>query len=239
MINEKIKADLLNRGKASAAIEQKIIDYLEKAPSDVHTLRDICNKKGSHSGSFWAAAYHLAAQGKIGLSDRKYHVWMHSILGTYSSRIRCVVWHIGHEVDNLVIRPNWASYHSETTQPSLFGDNIHKLSSDELKKVIERASDVLIDRALESRYRGSLDHVTAPIKEVLKKVGVADPVALVHADDTCVFLTLTATNAMPLQVTFATKAGNEIAQTQELSHITIHGAPVISTIQQAYKRGVQ
>ena len=74
MINEKIKADLEDRGRYSLAAERKILGFLAAEPQGLHTLRDICAKKnGAHSGSFWAAAYHLAAQGKIGYAGRKYH----------------------------------------------------------------------------------------------------------------------------------------------------------------------
>ena len=237
MMNEKIKADLEERGRSSLSAARKILGFLEASQGELFTLREISNmKNGSHNGSFWAAAYHLASQGKIGFSDRKYHVFGGD-LAKYTQRVRSVVWHRDHRPSGLTIHPRWAAYQAHTTQPSLFGDNIEKLSSEELDKIIARAQVEKMKRDLDARYRGALDHLTAPIKDVLKKVGVADPVALVHADDTCVFLTLTETTAMPLQVTFATKEGNAIAQTLELSHITIHGAPAVSTIQEAYRRG--
>lgn len=236
MINEKIKADLEERGRYSLAAERKILGFLAAEPQGVHTLRDICAKKnGAHSGSFWAAAYHLAAQGKIGYADRKYHQFSGD-LASLAKRVRSVVWHRDYTPKGYTIHPRWAAYQRSTTQPSLFGDNITELNNDELDKLIARAQEVRLDRLLEGRYRGAVDHMVEPIKEVLKRARVADPVALVHGDDTCTFLTLTATNAMPLQVTYATKTGNEIAQTQELSHITIHGAPAVWTIFEAYKR---
>ncbi|QDP50706.1 MAG: hypothetical protein Unbinned627contig1001_23 [Prokaryotic dsDNA virus sp.] len=236
MMNEKIQADLEERGKASLSVDRKILGYLEAEPNQVHTLRTICNaKNGAHNGTFWTAAYSLAARGKIGYADRKYHVFGGD-LASLTKKVRCVVWHRDHVPQGYSIRPQWAAYQASTTQPSLFGDNITSLNSEELDRLIERAQEVRFERLLEGRYRGAVDHMVEPIKKILKKAGVADPVALVHGDDTCTFLTLTATNAMPLQVTYATKAGNEIAQTQELSHITIHGAPAVWTIFEAYKR---
>lgn len=236
MINDKIRADLEERGKYSLATTRRILGALEASPDEVFTLRELCNRGGSHSGSFWAAAYYLAAKGKIGFSDRKYHVWGSSDLNGYASKIRCVVWHKDHKINGIAVRPQWASYQSKTTQPSLFGDNIKSLSDAELLNLIERAQKIRFERLLDERYRGSLEHLTSPIKDVLTEIGVADPVALVHADERCAFLTLTETNAMPIQITFAMKDGNAIAQTMTLSHLTIHGAPAISMIQKAYKR---
>ena len=91
MINTKIKADLLLRGKSAPETENKILTALEAAPDQVFTLRELCSSNGRHSGSFWAAAYNLAAKGMIGYADRKYHVWGASVLARYNQRVRSAV----------------------------------------------------------------------------------------------------------------------------------------------------
>jgi len=240
MINEKINADLEERGRNSLASCRKILGYLEASPKEIFTLREICNKNGAHSGSFWAAAYHLASQGKIGFADRKYHVFGGD-LSAYPQKMRCVVWHKDHKPKGITIKPSWATHEApqedpQPAQPSLFG-NIEDLTSVELESLIRRAQSLKIIRALDERYKGADDQLTQKIKTALRGVGVADPVAYLHADDDCTFLTMTATKAMPIKITVGTKEG---AKTIEVEHITIHGAPVISTIQEAYRaRGAQ
>jgi hypothetical protein len=240
MMNEKIKADLEERGRASLAKERKILGYLEASPKQIFTLREICNKNGVHSGSFWAVAYHLASQGKIGFADRKYHMFGGDLSG-YGQRIRCVVWHRDHKPKGITIKPRWATHEApqeepQPVQPSLFG-NIEDLTSVELENLIKRAQSLKIIRALEERYKGADEQITQKVKAALRGVGVADPVAYVHADDDCTFLTMTTTKAMPIKITLGTKEGS---QTIEAAHLTIHGAPCVWTILEAYKaRGAQ
>ena len=236
MMNEKIRADLEERGRNSLASCRKILGYLEASPKEIFTLREICNKNGAHSASFWAAAYHLASKDKIGFADRKYHVFGGD-LSTYPQKMRCVVWHRDHKPKGVTIKPSWATHEPPSVQPSLFGGDIESLSSNDLDALIKRAQSLKIVRALEERYKGADEDLTKKVKVALRGVGVADPVAYLHADDDCTFLTMTATKAMPIKITVGTKEG---AQTIEAAHITIHGAPVVSTIQEAYRaRGAQ
>lgn len=238
-MNEKIRADLEERGRSSLASERKILGYLEASPTQVFTLREICNKNGAHSGSFWAAAYYLASQGKIGLADRKYHIFGGDLSG-YGQRMRCVVWHRDHKPKGVTIRPQWAAHEVvtvEPVQPSLFDAKIDDLSTEDLDALIKKAQALRLDRALEERYRGSSDDSTKKVKKVLKSVGVADPVCFLHADEDCAFLTLTTTKAIPIRVSVGIGGA---CKTLDLDHITIHGSPLIWSMFEAYRsRGAQ
>ena len=111
------------------------------------------------------------------------------------------------------------------------------MTNDELDDMIQRLKAYKITRDIEKRYDGAPTKHKAAITSVLTAYGVADPVALVHADEQITFLTLTNTKAMPLQVTI--KQAGKPCETVYLEHITLYRAPVISAIQEAYKAATQ
>ena len=118
------------------------------------TLRDICSKNGRHSGSFWASAYHMAAQGLIGFADRKYHVWGASILAKYNMRVRTVVWHKSLVIEDLVVREQWVDLEPRQVQAPLFAGDVATLSNADLDKLIKRVQEERFERLLKARYDG-------------------------------------------------------------------------------------
>ena len=206
------------------------------------------------SGSIWGAAYDLASMGKIGFADRKYHLFdSHPLLKKLSKRQRIVVWHRKLDI-KVAIRPKWATLTnkepqikreqiranviaSKPVQPSLFDVDPDSMSNNDLDAMIQRLQALKIKREIEKRYEGAPTKHKQALTSVLTAYGVADPVALVHADDKITFLTLTNTKAMPLQVTI--KQAGKPCETVYLEHITLYRAPVISAIQEAYKAATQ
>lgn len=250
-INHKIRKDLIERAKPSPSHAAKILHYLianHQKPVSLAIIADTMRKK---SGSIWGAAYDLAAMGKIGLADRKYHLFdSHPLLKKLPIRQRIVVWHRKLDM-SVAIRPQWATLskekvHEQTidrsqvkaleskpVQASLFDMNPEDMSNTDLDAMIQRLQALKMTRDIEKRYEGAPTKHKAALSSVLASYGVADPVALVHADDQITFLTLTNTKAMPLQVTI--KQAGKPCETVYLEHITLYRAPVISAIQEAYK----
>tara|TARA_R100000773_G_scaffold6290_1_gene6549 strand:+ start:361 stop:1077 length:717 start_codon:yes stop_codon:yes gene_type:complete len=235
MLTKKIRQHLALRANPSPAKEAKILAYLNSNRNKIVTMIDILEHYNNRSGHFYSAAYSLAERGAIGFADRQYHIFsQNSATKKLHKRNRFVVWHKDFDV-KIPIRPQFASYQSKNDQPSLFGDNINELSNDELSKLIERAQKLKLDRELDNRYAGGMAHVVDPIKEALSGYGVSDPVALVHAGDDATFITMSATKAMPIKITIKQK-GMPVVQTIECDHITVHGVPVVATLQDAYVR---
>jgi hypothetical protein len=238
MLTKKIKEKLALRANPSPAKEAKILHYLSKNNDKIVTMIDILEHYDTSSGAFYSAAYSLAERGAVGFADRQYHIFaQHEELKKLHKRNRFVLWHKDHHVE-VAIRPQFASYQTQNDQPSLFGDNIEELSNDELSKLIARAQKLKLDRELDNRYAGGMAHVVDPIKEALVGYGVSDPVALVHAGDEATFITMSATKAMPIKITIKQK-GMPVVQTIECDHITVHGVPVVATLQDAYVRAQQ
>ena len=238
MINTKIKADLISRGRSLPEAEKKILDILESAQDQIFTLRDICSKNGRHNGSFWASAYHMAAQGLIGFADRKYHVWGASILAKYNMRVRTVVWHKSLAIEDVVIREQWADLEPRQVQAPLFAGDVATLSNADLDKLIKRVQEERFERLLKARYDGGDVNTCKPVMEALRGVGVADPVAYMHSDQTCTFATMTATKEMPIKITIKSK-GKEARTIDDIEHITLHGLPVVATLKSAFEGGSQ
>lgn len=240
MLTKKIKEHLALRANPSPAKEAKILAYLTDVGhrNRIVTITEILEHYNATSGQFYSAAYSLAERGLIGFADRQYHIFaQHKETKKIHKRNRFVIWHKDYEIQ-IPIRPQFASYQSKNDQPSLFGDNINELSNDELSKLIERAQKLKLDRELDNRYAGGMAHVVDPIKEALSGYGVSDPVALVHAGDDATFITMSATKAMPIKITIKQK-GMPVVQTIECDHITVHGVPVVATLQDAYVRAQQ
>ncbi len=232
MLNDKIKKELSARAYPNPSKEAKILAYLNEYNNEVILLSDIQDATNT-SGQIYQAAYHLASLGKIGFADRKYHNFAScEQTKRLSKKNRCIIWHIDHNV-NIAIKPQFASYQKATTQPSLFGDNLADLSNDELSKLITRAKSIQMQRDVDQRYAGGMAHIVDPIKEALKGYGVADPVALVHAGQDVTFATMTETKAMPIKITIQQK-GMPVVQTINCTTLTLHGVPLIATLQQAY-----
>ena len=238
MLTKKIKEKLALRANPSPAKEAKILQYLNQNNDKIVTMIDILEQYESTSGAYYSAAYALAEKGAGGFADRQYHNWLqHPYLKKLHKRNRFVLWHKDHHVE-VAIRPQFATYQTQNDQPSLFGDNIDELSNDELSKLIARAQKLKLDRELDNRYAGGMAHVVDPIKDALSGYGVSDPVALVHAGDEATFITMSATKAMPIKITIKQK-GMPVVQTIECDHITVHGVPVVATLQDAYVRAQQ
>ena len=125
----------------------------------------------------------------------------------------------------------------EPVQPALFDLDPESMSNNDLDAMIQRLQALKITREIEKRYEGAPTKHKEALSSVLTAYGVADPVALVHADEQITFLTLTNTKAMPLQVTI--KQAGKPCETVYLEHITLYRAPVISAIQEAYKAAAQ
>lgn len=236
MINRKITADLISRGKSSPEVESKILNFLENAKDQHFTLRDICNKNGKHSGSFWAAAYHLASQGLIGFADRKYHVWSASSLATYSMRVRSVVWHKSLEVENIIIREQWVDLEPKQVQTPLFTDDVATMSNADLDELVQRLQKERFERHLKARYNGGDLNTCAPVTSALRALGIADPVAYMHSDQSCTFVTMTSTKEMPIKITLKSK-DREARTIDNIEHITLHGLPVVATLKSAFEGG--
>lgn len=238
MINTKIKADLLLRGKSAPETENKILTALEAAPDQVFTLRELCSSNGRHSGSFWAAAYNLAAKGMIGYADRKYHVWGASVLARYNQRVRSAVWHKSMTIEDIVVREGWVDMVPRQVQAPLFGGDVGELSNDDLEGLLQRVQQERFERALKARYVGGDVNTCAPIVEALRGLGIADPVAYMHSDQNCTFVTMTSTKEMPIKVTLKGK-GKEARTIEDVEHITLHGLPVVATLKSAFEGGDQ
>lgn len=253
MINHKIRKDLMSRAKPSPKHAAVILTYLisnNKKPQPLVIISETMRKR---SGSIWGAAYHLAAKGKIGFADRKYHVFDSCAeLKRLPKGQRIAVWHKEANID-VAIKPQWAtmqiqksqikenmidvlqmqSIQQKPVQQSLFDLEVDDMTNQEIDSMINRLKALKITREIEKRYEGAPTKHKEQIKRVLLSYGVADPVALVHADDEITFLTLTNTKAMPLQATI--KQTGKPCKTVYLEHITLYRAPVISAIQEAYK----
>tara|TARA_R100000734_G_C3316760_1_gene109423 strand:+ start:852 stop:1631 length:780 start_codon:yes stop_codon:yes gene_type:complete len=253
-INHKIRKDLIERSHPSPSHAAQILAYLianRKKPVSLSVISEQMRKSGPAT---WPAAYDMAAMGKIGFADRKYHLFdTHAELKKLSKKQRIAVWHKDLDI-KVAIRPKWAtitnnqpqisreqiqdsSISLEPVQPSLFDMDPMHMSNDELDAMIKRLKALKITREIEKRYEGAPTKHKEALSSVLKAYGVADPVALVHADEKITFLTLTNTKAMPLQVTI--KQAGKPCETVYLEHITLYRAPVISAIQEAYKAATQ
>jgi hypothetical protein len=252
-INHKIRKDLIERSKPSPKHAAKILHYLIANHEKPVSLSIIAESMRKKSGSIWGAAYDLAAMGKIGFADRKYHIFdSNPTFKTLPKKQRIVVWHRKLEV-NVSIRPRWATLTNnaqitsdqiqgnanalQPVQPSLFDVDPERMSSTDLDAMIKRLQVLKLTREIEKRYEGAPTKHKEAVSSVLASYGVSDPVALVHADEKITFLTLTNTKAMPLQVTI--KQAGKPCETVYLEHITLYRAPVISAIQEAYKAATQ
>ena len=254
-INHKIRKDLIERAKPSPSHAAQILAYLIANHDRPVSLSVIAEQMPKKSGSIWGAAYDLAANGRIGIADRKYHLFeSNRLLAKLSKKQRIVVWHQTKKL-NVAIRPRWAtlttnqvqeqtidrqqieSLESQPVQPSLFDVDPESMSNSDLDAMIQRLQALKITREIEKRYEGAPSKHKDALLKVLTAYGVADPVALVHADEKITFLTLTNTKAMPLQVTI--KQAGKPCETVYLEHITLYRAPVISAIQEAYKAAAQ
>jgi len=239
MMTKRIKADLIARGRPSHKAEQKILATLNSAPDQVFTLRDLCGANGKHNGSFWAAAYHLASTGQIGIADRKYHVWSACTLVSQPMRIRTVVFHNSRTIEDLIVREQWAdrcvTQEMPQVQAPLFGnvDDVASLSNVDLDGLLQRIQKERFERALKARYEGGDVNTCKPIIEALRGVNVADPVVYVHSDHTCTFVTMTSTKEMPIKITLKS-AGKEARTIDNIEHITLHGLPVVSTLKSGF-----
>ena len=238
MLNDKIKQHLQNRVGSNpspelvANIKQFLRDNHDRFVSIVE-IRDHYKKK---SHSYYNAVYYLAIQGEIGFVDREYHLFsQHNVLKEVAKRHRTICWDksFDRQVQSVPIRPKYRT--NEDMVKILTGYSIKKITDKDLSELIKKAQKEQMERRLELRYAGSLAHITDPIKEVLEKYNVADPVALVHASDATTFLTMTETPAMPIKITIKDKS-LPVTQTIECEHITIHSPPVISTIKEAFDR---
>ena len=253
-INHKIRKDLIERAKPSPAHAAKVLSYLIANHEKPVSLAIIAESMRKKSGSIWGAAYDLASMGKIGFADRKYHLFdSHGLLKDLPKRQRIVVWHRKLDI-NVAVRPQWATLTNnrpqirreqiqesaislEPVQTSLFDFDPESMSNNDLDAMIQRLQALKITREIEKRYEGAPTKHKEALSSVLTAYGVADPVALVHADEQITFLTLTNTKAMPLQVTI--KQAGKPCETVYLEHITLYRAPVISAIQEAYKAAAQ
>ena len=156
MMTKRIKADLIARGRPSHKAEQKILATLNSAPDQIFTLRDLVSSSGKHVGSFWAAAYHLASTGQIGIADRKYHIWSACVLVAQPSRIRTVVFHRDYAIEDIIVREQWADQHvtmqAEQVQAPLFGDvdDVESLSNADLDGLLQRIQKERFERALKA-----------------------------------------------------------------------------------------
>ncbi len=237
-LNSKIKDHLKKYATSSPEYEAKILHYLNKNKNEIVFLRDIMEYYNSKSSTFYNSLYRLALTDQIGFVDRRFHIFnAHPKLSKISKRYRTACWHKCFDSSPVIpIRAQYVIYKSsKEIQPSLFGDDLETLSTQDLDKLIARAQTEKMNRMLEDRYLGGIAHITDPIKEVLKSYGVADPVALVHASAESCFLTLTATKSMPVKITYR-PIGVSHCETVDVEHITLHHAPVVSTINDAYKR---
>jgi hypothetical protein len=249
MMNDKIKKDLLDRAKPSPAHEAHILTYLMQNKSKPVSLATIADQNPKRSGSIWGAAYSLALEGKIGFADRRYHVFDScDRLKGLPKRVRIVVWYRDLDVP-VKIRPQYATakINGDQTidraqmqalegipvQQSLFDPNFEALETQEIDRLLERLQYIKLMRDINERYEGAPTKHRAALTRVLSDYGVGDPVALVHADNEIAFLTLTATRAMPIQVTI--KQAGKPCETVYLEHITMYHAPLVATIQEAYK----
>ncbi len=252
MITKKVSMDLKSRGSSSTIRgKSQILNVLESLPNEIHTMRYVSSqteRKGKYYYRLWSSAYDLASEGKIQILDRKYHLWSkHPLLSKYASKIRCVVFHADYKLDPPAeLRPEYKTNESniislvtpeeeqlieEEQLPLSFAD----YTDDELDQLISRARSERLERALESRYRGANREICDKVCNSLRAYEVADPVALVHGDEHVVYLTVTKTKAMPIIATLK-QVGEEEAITIELEHLTLHNAPLISTIKEAYQR---
>jgi hypothetical protein len=254
-INHKIRKDLIERSHPSPSHAAQILAYLIANNDRPVSLSVIAEQMRKSMQATWPAAYDLAAMGKIGFADRKYHLFdSHPELKKLPKQQRIAVWHKSHDIQ-VAIRPQWATFtaeqvqdqiidrqqieslQSQPVQPSLFDVNPEDMSNSDLDAMIQRLQALKITREIEKRYEGAPTKHKEALSSVLAAYGVADPVALVHADDQITFLTLTNTKAMPLQVTI--KQAGKPCETVYLEHITLYRAPVISAIQEAYKAAAQ
>ena len=247
-INEKIQKDLIKRSYPSPKHAAQILAYLHHNKNQICSLAVIAEQIKKSSRMTWPAAYHLCAKGEINFADRKYHLFdSNPLLAKLSKKQRIVVWHRKLNV-NVSIRPQWAKEISsiqknknaislEPIQPALFDLDAESMSNTDLDDMIKRLQALKLMREIDQRYEGAPTKHKEAISKVLATYGVADPVALVHADEKITFLTLTNTKAMPLQVTI--KQAGKPCETVYLEHITLYRAPVISAIQEAYKAATQ
>ena len=247
-INHKIKKDLVERSHPSPSHAAQILAHLMANNDRPVSLSVIAEQMRKSGPATWPAAYDLAAKGEIGFADRKYHLFdTHPELKKLPKLQRIAVWHKRHEI-KVAIRPQWATQISrvqidenaislQPVQPSLFDVDPESMSNTDLDAMIKRLQALKITREIEKRYEGAPTKHKEALLKVLTAYGVADPVALVHADEEITFLTLTNTKAMPLQVTI--KQAGKPCETVYLEHITLYRAPVISAIQEAYKAAAQ
>lgn len=249
MINHKIKEDLLDRAKPSPSHEAQILFYLSQNKNKVVSLVDIANASPKRSGSIWGAAYNLALEGKIGYADRRYHIFDTSPhLKDIPKSKRIMVWHHSFDV-SVNVRPRYAtaqirrdqiletSITSTPVQQSLFDPDFEAMETQEIDRLLKRLQAVKLTREINDRYDGAPTKHRAALTRILSDYGVSDPVALVHAGEDLTFLTLTATTSMPIQVTL--KRNGMACETMYLEHITLYNAPVIGTIQEAYKQAAK
>tara|TARA_Y100000114_G_C11760162_1_gene329081 strand:- start:799 stop:1578 length:780 start_codon:yes stop_codon:yes gene_type:complete len=253
-INHKIRKDLIERSHPSPSHAAQILAHLIANNDKPVSLSVIAEQMRKSMQATWPAAYDLAAMGKIGFADRKYHLFdSHPELKNIPKQQRIAVWHKSHDIQ-VAIRPQWATLTNnepqirrdqiiespillEPVQPSLFDIDPESMSNSDLDAMIQRLQTLKITREIDKRYEGAPTKHKAALLSVLTAYGVADPVALVHADEQITFLTLTNTKAMPLQVTL--KQAGKPCETVYLEHITLYRAPVISAIQEAYKAATQ
>ena len=139
-INQKIRQDLNQRAKPSPKHAAKILHYLIANHQNPVSLSIIAESLRKKSGSIWGAAYDLAANGKIGVADRKYHLFSSNpLLAKLSKKQSIVVWHRKLNV-NVSIRPQWAKQISsiqtnknaislEPVQPALFDLDAESMSN--------------------------------------------------------------------------------------------------------------
>lgn len=244
MINHKIKDDLLDRAKPSPSHEAQILFYLSQNKNKVVSLVDIANASPKRSGSIWGAAYNLALEGKIGYADRRYHIFATSShLKDIPKSKRIMVWHHDFNV-SVNVRPRYATAQRDQildtptpVQQSLFDPDFEAMETQEIDRLLKRLQAIKLTREINDRYDGAPTKHRAALTRILSDYGVSDPVALVHAGEDLTFLTLTATTSMPIQVTL--KRNGFTCETMYLEHITLYNAPVIGTIQEAYKQAAK
>ena len=156
------------------------------------------------------------------------------MLRSYNQRNRVVVWHKDHQVENITIRESWVDLPVKQKQTPLFSNDISTLSNLDLDELIERASKEKFERLLRSRFIGADPAVSQPMMTALRSLGIADPVAYVHSDASCTFVTMTSTKEMPIKITIKSK-DKEARTIDNIEHVTLHGLPVVATLKSAFE----
>ena len=268
-LSMKIEEDLLPRahkGDKSKHLKT-ILALVAQDKKRAYSTKEIMQACGSTGGAVYGAIYRLAVTQQIEYYDKKYHVMPKSGRDRFAIRAIGALpalymtrpqWRDAKRKEAALspqIVPNTPTPiehapipkthpapnhtrplpHKGDTQQPLWVP-VEGMSIDELNNLIQRAQKARLERMLQDRYDGADFVAKEQVCEVLRGYGIADPVALVHQKGEIAFLTLTATDDMPIVASFGDRDG---AQTLQCTHITLHGAPLVLTLAEAYKSALQ